>query len=660
MAKYFVLALGSFVIPMALAQSPTVPNAASEADFLEDMPIILSVSRLAQRLDETPGAVTLLDRNFIRLSGARDIVDLLRMVPGFQSTNSFETDAPMATYHGRVDDWANRIQVLIDGRSVYSSHLQGSAGIGWQSLALDDIERVEILRGSNSAAYGARAFLGVVNLVSRDVRSTHGTATSFNAGENGIADAGVRWGWGSAESNYRLSVDSRGDQGLRGAFGANRTNRVNFASHFSLPGDQELEFRTGALAMMAGRGYPGDAGNNQRSYQTDSAYMQFDWRRQISPEQDLVVSASHTQIDHRDVFPYLDASMDKDDLGVSIIYYGIPIDFGGKEYNNALSLQSTLRYSDTLRLVGGTEFRHEKVVSKSSFDILERVDSSFVRLFGNVEWRQNPSLIWNLGGLAETSSLGGDSLSPRLMLNWHVNDQHTLRAGASTAFRPPSAFEKFAAVRYYDQNGKNPITTTENHGLARSEKVLSEELGYYFNIPKQQLSGDVRVFRESVIDGISPTGTVTGREYFNGDNYRITGVEYQLAWKPWESTRLGLNQTLTQIDIESLVDESTAFRVKHGAPRLTSAFHVFQTLSPGVTLSLLHQEVQDVALMSDANRFQLFSMKRTDVRLAKAFRWAANNAELALTVQNIDQPYRDSDRKFWFDRRAMLTLRIEN
>ena len=141
--------------------------ALSERDFLGDMPIVLSVSRLPQRLDETPGAVTVIDRDMIRLSGARDVADLLRLVPGFQSSTSFETSAPLASYHGGFDSYSNRIQVLVDGRSVYSPYFIGSVGPGLQTVALADIERIEILRGSNSAAYGARAMLGVINIVTR-------------------------------------------------------------------------------------------------------------------------------------------------------------------------------------------------------------------------------------------------------------------------------------------------------------------------------------------------------------------------------------------------------------------------------------------------------------------------------------------------------------
>ena len=138
----FLWSLASIGVAGTVSTEANAP-VVTEMDFLGDMPVVLSVSRLAQRLDETPGAVTILDRQFIRFSGARDVADLLRLVPGFQTTTSFETDAPMATYHGRTDDWANRIQVLVDGRSVYAGHLQGSAGLGWQTLALDDIERIE-------------------------------------------------------------------------------------------------------------------------------------------------------------------------------------------------------------------------------------------------------------------------------------------------------------------------------------------------------------------------------------------------------------------------------------------------------------------------------------------------------------------------------------
>ncbi len=659
MSKYLVLVISGVSAAAAFAQ-PAGEPLASEQDFLADMPIVLSVSRLAQRLDDTPGAVTILDRQAISNSGARTVVDLLRLVPGFQVTNSFETDAPMATYHGRTDDWANRIQVLVDGRSVYSSALQGSAGVGWQTLALDDIERIEVLRGSNSATYGARAFLGVVNIVSRDVRATLGSAAFVAAGENGIADAGARIGWGNDSQAYRLSVDSQGDNGLRGAFGHNRTSRVNFSTHWMASDTQEMGLRAGTSMVNAGRGTEGDAGNNARHYQTEARYLQLDWRRQLGVDQDIAVTASHTFIDHRDSFPYLDTSLDHFDQGVAVKYFGIPIDFGGMEYNNVISLQSTTRHASTLRTVWGGELRNERLVSRSSFDARESVATNYFRAFGNAEWRQAPNLVWNAGALVESSDIAGNSISPRVMLNWHVDGSQTLRVGASNAFRPPTAFEKYAVVRYYDTNGRNPITTVENRGGARSEKVLSQELGYFFVARSYDLSGDVRIFRETVKDGVAHTGSVSGQEYINGDHFRIQGVEYQLKWKPLTDTHIVLGQTSLDIDAIDLVDSSTQFRVEHGAPRLSSSLSVTQTLPRGYKLLVQHQQIDDTALMSDANRHRLFSMRRTDIRLAKELRWGKTKAELAFTVHSAESPYQDSDWQFWFDRRAFVTLRLEN
>lgn len=642
-----------------LAQTGSPASALTEQDFLGEMPIVLSVSRLAQRLDETPGAVTILDRQFIRMTGARDVVDVLRLVPGFQTTNSFETDAPMATYHGRSDEWANRIQVLVDGRSVYSGYLQGSAGLGWQTLAIDDIERIEVLRGSNSATYGARAFLGVVNIISRDVHETDAGMVRVNAGNLGIVDAGARLGWGDTEAAYRVSVDSRGDEGLRGAFGKNRSSRVNFASHFSQEGGGDLDVHAGDVDIEAGRGDWASVGNFARVRFMESKYLQVDWRKALSDDQDVVLSASRTENINTDSFPYLDVGPPP------FTYYGITLDSKGHEFNDVLSVQHTVRQSDALRTVWGAEVRHEQIISRSSFDLLEQVSSNFTRVFGSAEWRLTDQFVLNAGALAENSDIGGGAFSPRLMLNWHVAQGHTLRVGSSTAFRPPSAFEKYGAVRYYDINGLNPtIYFVRGNGQLTSEKVVSRELGYYFNLSEGKISGDLRVFNEAIENGIGvDLGDLSvGRpaSSFNGDDYVISGTEYQVSWRPSSSTQVFFNQTWTDIRVNALAVPTinNLHRVSHGAPKYASALTVMHTLPNGLNLTLLYQQAEKFALTSDNS--SLFNMERTDVRVGKPFRLGATKAELAVTIQNLNAPYLDGDKKFYFDRRAMVSLRFEN
>lgn len=630
---------------MARAQSDSGASAVSERDFLGDVPVVLSVSRLAQPVDEAPGAVTVLDRQFIRNSGARDVVDLLRLVPGFQTTTSFETDAPLASYHGRSDDWANRIQVLVDGRSVYSGHLQGSAGLGLQTLALDDIARIEILRGSNSATYGARAFLGVINIISRDVRDV-GSAASLTMGDNMVADAGASIGWGLPGATYRISVDSRGDDGLRAAYGRNRVSRVNAVASWDTGGGAELDMRAGGLGIDAGRGSADSPGNVQRMRFLGSQFVQMDWRKPLESDQDIQLSFSRTENTHRDTFRY------QDDGTFGVLYDGIPIDFSAREVNDALSLQHTIVHTLSLRTVWGAELRREQVSSHSSFDTREQVVSNFSRLFGSAEWRLQPDWVLNAGAMAEQSDMGGGTFSPRLMVNWHALPGHTLRAGVSSAFRPPSAYEKYAAVRYYDINGNSPITTVLSSGSLLPEKIYTRELGYNYNLSKRGISGDVRFFDERITDGIERPSGVSPGDYRNIENFSITGVEHQIQWRPTTATQLFATQTWTQIA------GAERFKTTHGAARYAASLMAVHTLSSGTTLSLMHQQSDDIGLMSGSDR--LYSMGRTDIRVAQPLRFGKRKAELAFVVQNVDQPYRDGDRKFFFDRRAFVSLRVDH
>lgn len=620
----------------------------SEQDYLDDMPIVLTVSRLAQRLDETPGAVTILDRSFIRMSGARDVVDLLRLVPGFQTTTSFETDAPMATYHGRTDDWANRIQVMVDGRSVYSGHLQGSAGMGWQTLAMDDIERIEILRGSNSAAYGARAFLGVVNIVSRDVREMPGPSASLNHGENGINDAGARIAWGEQVVKQRLSVDTRSDDGLRGAYGKNRVDRLNYASHAALGAGKELELRAGALDINAGRGVLGDiAGNSAHMRYLGSRYAQVDFRQNLGEARDVVISASHTENTISDSFPYQTPG----------VYFGTAISASAAEFNDAIALQDTQRHSDTVRTVWGAEARRERLVSASSFDTVGSVTTDFLRLYGNAEVRLAKNWLVNVGSMAERNSIAGTTLAPRLMVNWHASERHTVRLGVSTAYRPPSAYENYAATRYYDINGANPTNYyIKSSGGLKPERIYSQEVGFLVSLPDIGVSSDLRVFNEHIVDGIAHDNA-TPQDYLNSEDFEIQGAEHQLTWKPTPSSHLFFHQTWTHIETAQSVDTSTKFRTNQSAPKYAAALGLMHSFANGSSLTFTHQRSEETALMA-SNR-QLFSMGRTDVRLAHRFKHEGHATEVSLTLQNADVPYRDGNRTYFFDKRLFVSLRYD-
>jgi iron complex outermembrane receptor protein len=622
--------------------------AVSEKDFLSDMPIVLSVSRLPQRLDETPGAVTVFDRDTIARTGARDVADLLRWVPGFQVNTAFESGAPLVSYHGAFNVYSSRIELLIDGRSVYSPYLMGSVGPGLQAVAIDDIERIEVLRGSNSATYGARAVLGVINIVTRHSADSLGARASVTAGGNGIADVQASIGWGGDKGTSRLTVDRRSDDGLDGSNNHNQVTRLNFRSDFNPSSRDEVQLRLGTLSIDVGKGTVGDISDALRDTLMRTNYAQVDWLRSLGADEDLLVRLSHTRETYNDEFPYwLNAYGINDFLSISS---------SGNSSSSSLLAQQTMRRSASLRWVWGGELRSERITSPALFNRNDAMTTDFTRLFGNLEWRIKPTLLLNAGVMLENSSMSGESAAPRLMLNWQVTPEHTLRAGMSQAHRPPSTYEQHADVRYTWNTHLLRVVTVGN-GQVAPEQLNSREISYLGDFPQWGLGLDVRLFHEQMKDFVSQQTATRPRYYFNDQDFAIKGLEYQLKWRPWRGAQLMLNQTYTTIGpVRAYSNADLA------APRLASSVVLFQKLPGDINLSLMHQHEGKMRIIGSGWERQQH-MTRTDLRLSKSLRWGAQRGEVALVVQNLGQPYPDYsyfEPRYVFNRQAFVTLRLEN
>lgn len=629
------------------------PESVSEKDFLGDMPIVLSVSRLPQRLDETPGAVTVLDREMIRLSGARDVADLMRLVPGFRVSNSFESGAPQVSYHNNLTTFSNRIQVLVDGRSVYSPFMLGHTGTGLQTLAIEDIERIEVLRGSNSAAYGARAFLGTINIVTRDPVDTLGFGASLASGDNGINDARASLGWASEVGNFRLGVDRRADAGLFGTGGPDQVSRVNFRGDLRLGAADQLELRGGQSVVEAGVGFAAVVGNPPRQHTTDTSFVQLDWRRNLNADNDVAFGFSHTDEANRDIVAYAPLP-------------GLFLDAGGSAITEQLSIQHTFRKGLNLRSVWGVELRQERVTSKPLYNTDAPFVTDFSRLFGNVEWRIRPDLLLNAGGMFEKNSQSGDIFSPRLMFNWHVAEGHTLRWGTSQAQRPPTTFEKFSNVRYVYNGTPLHVTWVARNG-AQPEKIWTREVGYLGDFPRYGFNLDLRVFNEAIQNSIKNTiypnnASMNGYagDFANVEDFTIEGVEYQLKWQPWRGAQLMLSQSL----VDSSWTDGGNIRYKP-RPYLSSSLMLMQHLPGGTELSLIYHQADATNFPGGQGQVpgdtgMSPAISRTDVRLAYPLRFGSKRGEVSLVVQNLGPTNSDFLLDFKFRQQAFVMLKLEN
>lgn len=401
------------------------PDVPTEADFFADVPTVLTVSRLAQPLQDTPGAVTVLDREWIRRSGARTLAELLRLVPGYL-VSGYNGANPVAAYHAPVDELGTRNLVLIDGRSVYSSTYLGGTLHGMYVLSLEEIERIEVLRGSNSAAFGANALFGVINVITRHPQDTMGGTVSLTAGEYGIRDVYVRHGWGDAQASHRLSVAQRHDHGYRFVNDDTRLNTVKWRSDWRLSAEHDLMLSAGYADSRTGDGVPADFDNPERDVQRRSAYLLARWVFQPSIDESWQGTFSWSEERATDRFIYQRPGLQ-----------GVVIDFGNQERRLHAEIQHQFRAGEHWRWVWGVGLNEDSALSPPLFFRDSRLAQRDWRLFVNAEWALAPDWVLNAGLFTGRHSHTGSYATPRFMINHHITPDHTVRFGLASAQRAP-------------------------------------------------------------------------------------------------------------------------------------------------------------------------------------------------------------------------------
>src|ERR1700730_5084450 len=153
---------------------------------------VTSVSKKEQKLERTGAAVYVINQEDIRRSGATNIPDLLRMVPGVDVAQ-IDGNTWAISIRGFADLDVDKVLVLIDGRSVYT---QTTGGVDWdqQDVPLEDIERIEVIRGPGGAIRGANAVNGVINILTKSAKATKGGLLSAGAGSQKTAQGLIQYG----------------------------------------------------------------------------------------------------------------------------------------------------------------------------------------------------------------------------------------------------------------------------------------------------------------------------------------------------------------------------------------------------------------------------------------------------------------------------------
>lgn len=512
------------------------PELLSEQEFFRDIPTVYSASRLPQSPEDAPGIVTVITREMIRASGARQVAELFRLVPGFVVGFSRGGQAVVA-YQGLSGAISQRMQVMLDGRSLYAPYLFG--GVDWNNIpiSLDDIERVEVLRGSNSASYGANSFLGVANIITRTAAQSQGALGAIARGQGGIDDWQVRAGGAMGPVNWVISGGQLSDYGLLHLYDTSSRRYASLRGDVRINDSDDFHFSLGGNVNRVGLGTAGRVADPERFEDVSSSYGLLRWRRILSPTHEFSFSWSGT----------VDSGEDRYFIPVTA-KTGITVDYGRRAERNQFEYQHLFRIYDDLRAVWGLEYRNESVQAQQLFNSNEIQRTGGSRAYLNLEYRPAERITLNGGGLVEQDSIGGTHVAPRLAINWKLNPFHTLGVGYSTAFRLPSLFEQRSDWRFTYLGQTIDIRYLSRGGL-KPERVAATELTYLGSWPAWRLNADARLFQERIADlivqqryslppGLEFSPDSGAFDLRNGGSALLTGIDYQLRWQPTDQFNL--------------------------------------------------------------------------------------------------------------------------
>lgn len=291
----FVFVLISFVSASANARENP------ELDYFSEIPVILSATRLSQNIDHAPASVTIIDREMIEASGARTIPDLFRLVPGFLVVHERGSKLSVS-YHGLTDKFPRRMQVLVDGRSVY---IPSFAGVPWESLnlSIEDIYKIEVIRGPNAASFGANSFLSVINIHTYSGSEVSGTKVSTMVKD--IHDNRVTYRMAGSKKNleYRITMESDRDDIFSRMPDKRVANQISARLDYRISPNDSLLFKTGVLNGIRGEGfYVVNPTNPGRDVDTYSHFLQLRWNRYLGPDNDIYLQVFHNRNEENDHF----------------------------------------------------------------------------------------------------------------------------------------------------------------------------------------------------------------------------------------------------------------------------------------------------------------------------------------------------------------------
>jgi iron complex outermembrane recepter protein len=497
---------------------------------------VVSASRKSQILGDVTSAVFVINQEDIRRSGATTIPDLLRMVPGVQVA-SVDGNSWAVSIRGFNGNFANKLLVMIDGRSIYTP-LYG--GVFWdvQDPVLDNIERIEVIRGSGGTMWGANAVNGVINIITKSSHDTKGGLLSGLTGsyERGTVEARYGATIGN-DTSYRLYVkhayrdDTFASTGT--ASDSLRITRGGFRSDSTLPHNVNL--------TLQGDMYGGEANNTFTGVSFPSSFT-------VSEPAKLFGGNILSRLD------WLQSESSQFSFQLYYDRTGRDITIFKENRDTVdIDLQHNLRVAQNHDITWGAGYRylHDQTTDKNrGFSVKpdNRTDN-LMNLFIQDEITLLPeTLRFIVGSKFEHNDYTGWELQPSARLLWIPQKGYSVWAAVTRSVRTPSRAEQdvtinLAVIPPSTAMPLPSVVVVSGDRQTKAESLVSYELGLRADLTAA-LSLDITAFYNQYHDIINTqqrapfvqggTQVIVPYKFTNDKDYQSCGGELSLQWQPLE------------------------------------------------------------------------------------------------------------------------------
>ncbi len=625
----------------------------SEEYFYSDLPIVFSATRLAQTVSETPVSMTIIDREMIEASGATEIPDLMRLVPGMQVAN-YGGNEYFVTYHGRADLYSRGLQVLVDGRSIYNPVI---GGVSWSDLplAMEDIKRIEVIRGSNAAAYGSNSFSGVINIITEAPSDQHGTLVKTTISDKQTRQVLARNAGAIGDLDYRLTLQYDESEGLKSRYDDASNKFLSFRGDYTFDSNNQISFQAGYSSGTQQAGFAGSIWNIPRDSDNSSNFQQIKWTHTTDQDSEYSLHFFHNykELDDTIVFAhpiFFAVSAGVSDLGTAGFSY--------ESDRYELEFQHSLKPMEDLRLVWGVGLRHDSSKSPETLGQESAAIRNQVHAFANGEWKASKNMTVNFGAMLEKYEGFSGLFSPRVALNYSLNDGHTFRISSSRAYRMPNIWEEQINMKFFTIGGTPVDQLHKTVGVPDPEKIDSIELGYMAAFKSIPLTFDAKLFKERISPTINFADDAStdcpscvfyngASGNFNNDGkVEINGFELQLDLQATANTNIHaiyshLNATGYQVnDYDNTGLPARYHDVSKIVPTKTYGILASHHFDNGINVSAGLHHTSMMTWLDPGNKTDAYN--KWDFRIAKKFTLPDATIDVAAILHNItDDDYQE-------------------